>query len=703
MAKKKSLSWIVIAAMFMMAFVIIHPANVHAGINGTEFWSCPDKPIKIIATAPSNVSGVSYTYSGPACMKRSGNNFTFSEEGTWTVRAEGHSPFVLDYTIKVHIAHDFDDEYTIDSEPTCTQPGSESIHCKNCNVKKDDIEIPAKGHVWEVEETIDLEPTCTEDGIKSIHCSSCEAIKNESAIPMLGHDIIHHEGRAVTCTSYGYKEYDTCSRCKYTTYQRIDATGHTLGDWVVTTQETATRDGYKQRNCLNCAYKEGEAIPKKSWLTCNLDLKNLFDRNSESYQDFMYSDMKSTSTVGSGCTGIAKRIILKKESIILFGLLNKRSWYSGMNGYMGFCPGCGCETLTGVGTNANGEYVSYTCSNKKHNCPYSKTTISKYKSSTAYISISRTPYIQDNIASCSATTGNSADTEIELDPGTYYIIIYSRNLSGYSGLVHDISAYATYMETSIDVSDLTISYNKTVCYSGKPVQLNPVVKYLDYTLEEGSDYVLSYNNNDGVGNAEFVVEGQGIFTGTKRGPFNIVNHAWDAPTYSWGKNCASATAVRACKNDASHKQTETVKTTSIIIKSPTYTTKGQRKYTAVFKNAFFEKQTKDVSDVPMLKKVVQPMKVKAVTKTVRVNKLKKKAQTIKPLTVKGAKGKVTYKVVGGNAKSKRILALNKKNGKITVKKRSLKGTFRIKVKVAAAGNYKYRAGSKTIWVTVKVK
>jgi hypothetical protein len=102
-------------------------------------------------------------------------------------------------------------------------------------------------------------------------------------------------------------------------------------------------------------------------------------------------------------------------------------------------------------------------------------------------------------------------------------------------------------------------------------------------------------------------------------------------------------------------------------------------------------------------KAVQPMSVKAVKKTVKVKKLKKKAQTVKPITVKSAQGTVTYKITGGNKKSKKVLKINSKNGKITVKKKTKKGTYKVKVTVTAAGNNQYKSGSKTIDVSVKVK
>lgn len=100
----------------------------------------------------------------------------------------------------------------------------------------------------------------------------------------------------------------------------------------------------------------------------------------------------------------------------------------------------------------------------------------------------------------------------------------------------------------------------------------------------------------------------------------------------------------------------------------------------------------------MEKKAAQPMKVTASKKTVKAKKLKKKAQTVKAITVKNNKGKVTYAKVGGSGK----LTVTKA-GKIVVKKKTKKGTYSVKVKVSAAGNGDYLAGSKTVTVKIVVK
>ena len=93
------------------------------------------------------------------------------------------------------------------------------------------------------------------------------------------------------------------------------------------------------------------------------------------------------------------------------------------------------------------------------------------------------------------------------------------------------------------------------------------------------------------------------------------------------------------------------------------------------------------------------MTVKASTKTVKYKKVKKAKRTFKAITVKKAKGTVTYTKKGGSKK----LMVNKKTGKITVKKGTKRGIYKIKVKVKAAGTSKYLAASKIVTVTIKVK
>lgn len=102
---------------------------------------------------------------------------------------------------------------------------------------------------------------------------------------------------------------------------------------------------------------------------------------------------------------------------------------------------------------------------------------------------------------------------------------------------------------------------------------------------------------------------------------------------------------------------------------------------------------------PVVKKhkTANTMKVSTKTKAVKYKKLKKAKQTVAPITVKKAQGKVSYKKLSGS----KNLTL-KSNGQIVVKKGTKKGTYTAKIKVTAKGTSKYKSSSKTVFVKIKV-
>ena len=108
-------------------------------------------------------------------------------------------------------------------------------------------------------------------------------------------------------------------------------------------------------------------------------------------------------------------------------------------------------------------------------------------------------------------------------------------------------------------------------------------------------------------------------------------------------------------------------------------------------------------------KKANTIKVKGKTITVKAKKLNKKNQAFavkKAMTVSKAQGTVTYTLSTakkGKKNFKSKFAVNKKNGKLTVKKGTKKGTYTLKIKVKAAGNKNYKAATKTVTVKVKVK
>ena len=103
-------------------------------------------------------------------------------------------------------------------------------------------------------------------------------------------------------------------------------------------------------------------------------------------------------------------------------------------------------------------------------------------------------------------------------------------------------------------------------------------------------------------------------------------------------------------------------------------------------------------------KAAQKLTVTAKTKTLKAKTLKKKALVVKPaalVSVKGSFGTVTYTMKAADAKSKKVLTI--KSGKVTVKKKTKKGTYKVKVTVKAAGDANHKVATVTKTAIIKVK
>ena len=103
-----------------------------------------------------------------------------------------------------------------------------------------------------------IAPWCETEGQRDYYiCEECGAKVDEDGkeltslvIPPLGHDIVEHPAKRPTCTDIGWNAYKTCTRCDYTTFVAIPATGH---EW-----EGATCT--QPRMCANCGLTEGEPL-----------------------------------------------------------------------------------------------------------------------------------------------------------------------------------------------------------------------------------------------------------------------------------------------------------------------------------------------------------------------------------------------------------------------------------------------------------
>ncbi|MBQ7358043.1 MAG: phosphodiester glycosidase family protein [Clostridia bacterium] len=109
-------------------------------------------------------------------------------------------------------------------DATCTTPKT----CSVCKV----TEGEALGHTW-------VDANCTTPKT----CSVCKATDGIA----LGHTLTQVDAKAATCTEKGWKAYEYCSVCDYTTYEEIGAKGH-----------TEVIDGAVDATCTSTGLTEGK-------------------------------------------------------------------------------------------------------------------------------------------------------------------------------------------------------------------------------------------------------------------------------------------------------------------------------------------------------------------------------------------------------------------------------------------------------------
>ena len=113
--------------------------------------------------------------------------------------------------------------------------------------------------------------TCVAPAVYYTNCDYCYHKGTDTYVdPNNGpdpnnHDLVHHDAKAPTCTEIGWDEYDTCSRCDYTTKVEIPAPGHDYTEKVV--KPTCGKGGYTLHTCKNCndSYKDHQTKTLLHW------------------------------------------------------------------------------------------------------------------------------------------------------------------------------------------------------------------------------------------------------------------------------------------------------------------------------------------------------------------------------------------------------------------------------------------------------
>ena len=232
-------------------------------------------------------------------------------------------------------------------------------------------------------------------------------------------------------------------------------------------------------------------------------------------------------------------------------------------------------------------------------------------------------------------------------------------------------------------------------YTGKA--LTPATVTFDgKTLVKDTDYTVEYSSNTNVGTATVTINGTGNYTGTKTAEFKInakkITPAVTLSTTTYTYNGKAKTPAVTVK-DGAKKLTKNTDYTVSYAKGRINA--GSYKVTVKLMGNYSGSAYKTIKINP----AAQKLTMSAAQKSVKFKALKKKAQTTSKVAVSGAKTKVTYAKVSGSSK----LTINKTTGKITVKKKTKKGTYSIKVKATAAKSTNYKAATVTKTIKVRVK
>lgn len=133
-------------------------------------------------------------------------------------------------------------------------------------------------------------------------------------------------------------------------------------------------------------------------------------------------------------------------------------------------------------------------------------------------------------------TSTTPPTVITLVPNRDYQYSYENNVNitntaqvnivGVNNYAGARTEFFRIVETSQDVGNWEIDYDKgPYKYTGSPIEVGYIgVMTPDYRiLVKDEDYTITYYNNINIGEAYFIVQGIGYYSGTKRCPFYIVS------------------------------------------------------------------------------------------------------------------------------------------------------------------------------------
>lgn len=243
-------------------YAIWKPNTYAIKYNANGGIGAPSAQTKTYGTALTLSSVVptksNYVFKGWATSSGS-NTVTYQPNASYTSNKAVtlYAVWELDNSQVTH-THEWNSDYTVDIEPTCSEEGIKSIHCRTCDESTDITTIPVVEHT--LEEVTIKEASCTSVGQKVKSCSVCGEVSEQIEIPIEEHNFVSTLITEATCSKEGVAE-DVCSECQlHTNPQVIPMDEHQFGEWTVVTEASAKGDGLESRKCVKCQQEETQII-----------------------------------------------------------------------------------------------------------------------------------------------------------------------------------------------------------------------------------------------------------------------------------------------------------------------------------------------------------------------------------------------------------------------------------------------------------
>ncbi|MGN0824125.1 MAG: leucine-rich repeat protein [Candidatus Coproplasma sp.] len=286
-----------------------HVENITA--TGADVTSVVTTPATCTAdglktyTATVSFNGETYTDTKTETLAKLGHSFTnyvsnndatCTEDGTKTATCDrdGCNERVTVTDEGTKLGHSYTN-YVSNGDATCTEDGTKTATCDRdgCSVTDTVTDEGTKlGHSF-TEYVYNNDATCTEDGTATATCDheGCGETHTKTIEGnKLGHRLINHKAQAPTCTEIGWETYDDCSRCDYTTYVELPATGHT--------QATAVEENRVEATCEQDGHYDSVVYCSVCQAELNRENKTI-DKLGHSFTNYISNDDATCSEDGT--------------------------------------------------------------------------------------------------------------------------------------------------------------------------------------------------------------------------------------------------------------------------------------------------------------------------------------------------------------------------------------------------------------------